>query len=241
MTALVAKEWAGFLNSPGVSVADKLDFIERISTEAQEQSGYVFDQIGEKNAPTFGFAARTMRAGNRDAARLTLMGKGADVVVPSGYAGKIKTYIGNALAGRKGETAFNAINQGVIDYSKGTALEGEPVSADDKDVGEYFGSSIGYIKDYNGQKTILPQGVSEDDFDTWLDDIQIEGNETLQGWLRAMPDTFKAPIWAGGPKELQLIYVDDGKYRIRDKNNGKPLTLEGEDGKPYILEYPKVK
>ena len=236
MSKETAKEWADYMNSPDVSINNKLEFIERVTKGAPQQAGYVFNQIGGKHAPTFLFASSTMSAGNREAARLTLKGKGADIELPSGYKASVTTYIGNALANFKGDT-LNTLKQGVIDYSKGMAMESESKAIDGADVKGYFGGSIGYVVDYNGQDTILPVGVEEDDFEVWLDNIQIPGQKGLQTGIRKM--TKGLFDWVSG--DYQLQYVDDGKYYIRSYNNGKPIYHENKDGTKFILEYPKVK
>jgi len=233
MTSETAKEWADYMNSPDISINNKLEFIQRVSENAPHQAGMVFNQIGGKHAPTFLFAASTMKNGNKEAARLALKGKGANIELPTGFQASVTTYIGNALANFKGD-ALNTLKQGVIDYSKGKAMEGEDKMIDTGNLEEYFGSSIGYIVDYNGQDTILPIGVEESDFDQWLNEIEIPDSPELQEAIRDMPD-----IFFGG--DIQLQYVDDGKYMIRKYNNGKPLYHTNEDGTTFILEYPKVK
>ena len=150
--------------------------------------------------------------------------------MPSGFKNKITAHIGNAFSHFPKE--YNTAYQGIIDYSKGKALEGEEISEMDSDVANYFGETIGYIVDYNGQNTILPQGVSENDFNSWLNNAQVEGNEEVSKMLQDMPDFFDG--------DYQLITVGDGQYKIRDYNNGKPIYHQNKDGSDFILKYPKA-
>ncbi len=232
LTDVDAKSWADWVNSPNVPIDDKLELINEVSEKYPQESTAVFNQIAGKNAPTFGFAAYTMKTGNKEAARLAFKGKGVDVPKPSGFDTNVKTYIGNAFSHFPKE--FNTAYQGVINYAKGKALEGEPVSEMGSDIEEYFGQTIGYIKDYNGQSTILPQGVNEDDFDSWLANIQLPGNEELANVLSDLANN----VFTG---DYQLITVGDGMYKVRQYNDGNPIYHTNEDGTDFILKYPKVR
>jgi len=228
-----AKSWGDYMNSPKIAVAKKLEVIEAIEVNHPENATLIFNQIGGKNAPTFGFAAALSISGNKKAARVAMLGKGADVIVPSGYTTELKTRLGNAFGGYKSDL-FNRYFNGVMDYAKGTVLEGEILGTRDEDYDAIFENSIGRIEKYNDKDTILPQGVTINEFENWLDNIEMPGQPELQEGLQDITDFF-------GTGDLQLMFYAPGEYMIRARNNGKPIIHMKEDGTPFILKYPKAK
>jgi len=231
-----AKSWADFMNSPKIGVAKKIEVIEAIEINHPENATLIFNQIGGKNAPTFGFSAALSISGNKEAARVAMLGKGADVVVPGDYAEEVKTRLGNAFGGYKSDL-FNRYYNGVMDYAKGMALEGEQISSAGNDIDDTFANSIGEIQTYNDKDTILPQGTTTNEFEKWLDNIEIPGQPELQEGLQSI--TTGIFDWRSG--NLQLMFYAPGEYMIRLRNNGKPVIHLNEDGTPYILKYPKAK
>jgi len=228
-----AKSWSDFMNSPKIPVAKKIEVIEAIEVNHPENATLIFNQIGGKNAPTFGFAAALSISGNKEAARVAMLGKGADVLVPSGYATEVKTKLGNAFGGYKSDL-FNRYYNGVMDYAKGMALEGEPMDESSSGIETALENSIGIMETYNDKDTILPQGTSVNEFENWLDNIQVPGNLNLQDGLQDITDFF-------GTGDLQLMFYAPGEYMIRSRNNGKPTIHMNEDGTPFVLKYPKAK
>jgi len=121
-----------------------------------------------------------------------------------------------------------------MDYAKGMALECEPMDASSAGIDTVLENSIGSIENYNDKDTILPQGISVNEFENWLDNIQIPGNLDLQEGLQDITDFF-----ATG--DLQLMFYAPGEYMIKSRNNGKPIIHMNEDGTPFVLKYPKAK
>ena len=229
-----AVSWAGYMNSKDISVDDKLQFIATVAGYNPEQKKTIFRQIGGKNAPTFAFSASLALAGNDAAAKTALIGKGAEVVLPENYANDMKTKLGNAFGGYTGEV-FNRNYRGVMDYAKGMSLQGEPID----DYEDIIKTSIGEIRTYNDKDTVLPQGVEEDSFEEWLDNIEIPNRPNLQDGLRDMTDIL-------GSGDYQLHFKAPGEYYIKVKDNGRDYFVgekkeedyeEGEARKPFILKW----
>ena len=228
-----AKSWADYMNSPKIPVANKIEIIDAIEREHPENATLIFNQIGGKNAPTFGFAAALSISGNKEAARVAMLGKGADVLIPSGYTTELKTRLGNAFGGYQSDL-YNRYFNGTMDYAKGMALEGEPMDESYDGINMVLKNSIGEIETYNDKDTILPQGVEVNEFENWLDNIEIPGQPELQEGLQDITDFF-------GTGDLQLMFYAPGEYMVRARNNGKPIIHRNEDGTPFILKYPKAK
>lgn len=231
-----ANSWSNYMNSPNVPVQDKIDVVEAIITQHPNIAHNVFDQIGGKNSPTFGYAATLALAGNKEAARVAMLGKGAKVDVPSGYTNLVKAKLGNTFGGYPAHV-HNRYIEGSIDYAKGLALEGEAIDDSDSGINAMLEKSIGIVTNYNGKDTILPQGVTQSEFEFWLDNIEIPGQPELQEEVRSMSTDILD--WYGG--DLQLMFRAPGEYMIRSKNNGNPIIHMDEEGKPFILKFPKVK
>lgn len=221
-----AQSWADFVNSPTVSVDEKLSLIANINNQYPELSRSVFNQIGGKNAGTFMLAADLSINGNETAAKTMLLGKGADVALEDGVKTDLKDKLGNTFGGYDSEV-FNRHYKGLLDYAKGKSLEGEILSASD-----IIEGSIGEIEKYNGRNTIIPYGVTKRKFENWLDNIVIPGRPEVQQGLRDLTDTF----FNG---QYQLHYAGQGQYYVVDDNDGNPMYISDaeDETKPMILKW----
>jgi len=220
-----AKSWTGYLETS--SADEQLGFITKVAAYNYDKAKIIFKQIGGKNAETFAFASTQALAGNERASRLALMGKGADVVLPEGFAIDLKTKLADAFGGYDSEV-FNQHYKGITDYTKGLTLEG----GDTSNMGDIIAGSIGEIQSYNDKSVVLPQGVTKRAFESWLDDIEIPGRPGMQEGLRDMTDMF----FDG---DYQLVYAAPGEYYVRVANGGNPyLARDSEDDtKPYLLKW----
>jgi len=226
MTKEVAQSWADHMSSPDVSIDNKLGFIDAVVKAHPGEANVIFRQISDKNAPTFGFAAQLSLGGNQKAAKIALMGKGADVMLEKDVLINVKNKIGNAFGGYKSDV-YNRNVRGITDYMKGLVLNGE--DADNaKDIIE---GSIGKIITYNNKDTVLPHNVSKKQFENWLDNIVIPGRPVLQKNIRNATDVFS--------NDYQFVFKSPGEYYIRTTNKGKAFFIQdSEDNtKPFVLKW----
>ena len=222
-----AKSWADYFEAPG-NTNDKLDTIEKITQYQPEVAKQIFGQISKKNAPSMTFAATLSLDGNREAARLSLKGKYAKVSVDDEAAIKkeVSAKIGNTFSHYQDPSVYNQMFNGVVNYNRGAVSEGvEALDADDAVI-----ATLGQVKSYNGKDVILPRGVDANQFENWVNEIEIPGNTALESRIRSAVDVF-------GDKNVQFHYAGQGQYYVQLSRGGKNFYVEGEDNKPLILDY----
>jgi hypothetical protein len=210
-----------------IGVDAKIAFLKNIENEVPEESEAVYKQLFKKDSPEYSFVGNQVKIGNEKVARLTLLGKGADVELPKGFDKELKEKLTGAFSIYDAES-YNTNYKGVLNYAKGLMISGEDMdSADD-----VIEKSVGKIIKYSGKKTIIPIGVKQSQFEDWLDNIIVPDRPNLQEGLRDMTDVF-------GEGQHQLEYIGNGKYYIKNMNNGNPYyeSEELDKTKPYILEY----
>lgn len=203
---------------------EKMDFIDNInSLEDADIAEYTFTQLGGEAM----FAGMLTQSGNREAAQMSLLGKGADVQLEEEFVKNLKTKMAGVYAGY-GQEFINSNIDGITNYAKGMIANGEDVGYTDA-----IENSIGGVVTYSGQKTVLPYGVDKGQFEDWLDNINIKGKPALTKALNNLTD-----LWSPD-SEFQLKYAGQGKYYVIDPNNGSPAAVRGDDGKAFILDYNK--
>jgi len=179
---------------------------------------------------SFSFSGGLVASGNTEAARTSLLGKGADVKLPQGFKEDVGLKISNAFGGFDGEFYTQNV-KGLTDYAKGLIKGGD---ADDiNDINQMVKDSIGEIAKYNSKATVIPYGVEKKDFEKWLDNIQIEGRPGLTKGLQDMTDIF-------GHGDYQLHYAGSaGKYYVKFGNDGNMSTARDSNDptRPFILDW----
>ena len=227
LTTEDAKSWADYFEAPGNSDA-KLSTIEKITQYQPEVAKQIFGQISKKNAPAMTFAATLSMDENREGARLSLKGKYAQVSVEDESAIKkeVSAKIGNAFSHFNDPAVYNQMFNGVVNYNRGAVSEGaEALGADDA-----VEATLGQVKAYNGKDVILPRGATADQFEDWVDTIEIPNNVALQTRIRSATDIF-------GDRNVQFHYAGQGQYYIHVIRGGKGFDVADEDGKRLILDY----
>jgi len=226
LTTEDAKSWADYFEAPGNS-DDKLTTIEKITQFQPEVAKQIFGQISKKNAPSMTFAATLSMDDNREAARLSLRGKNSSVKIEDGNTIKreIRTKLGSVFNGYPEGTKDQMIN-GVMNYNRGLVSEDmEALDADDA-----VEATLGQVKSYNGRDVILPRGVSANQFEDWIESVEIPENQALTNRIRSSLSFF-------GDKGFQFHYAGQGQYYVQVTRGGKNFYVEGEDNKPLILDY----
>jgi len=198
-------------------------FISQINELPEDIQTNTYKQFGGD----IEFAGTLSAAGNAEAARLSIIGKGADVQLPENFKNDIGSKIAGAYGGYSGEY-FTQNLKGIMNYARGLALEGTPVD----NIDELVTNSVGKMLQYNNKTTILPQGIDEDTFEKWLDGVVIEDRPGLTKGLQDMTDFFRSGNY-------QLHHAGHGKYYIRVNNEGNSyFARDTEDNtKPFILDY----
>ena len=207
-----------------MTLQEKMGFIDNInSLEDFDIAENTFTQMGGEAL----FAGMMVQTGNREAAEMSLLGKGADVQLEEAFTKNLKTKMAGVYSGY-GQEFINANIDGITNYAKGMIANGQDLSYT-----EAIEMSIGQVATYSGQKTVLPYGVDKGQFEDWIDNITIKGKPALTKALNNLTD-----LWSPD-SEFQLRYAGQGKYYVIDPNDGNPAAVRGDDGKPFILDYNK--
>ncbi len=224
MTKDEANGWAEYLSNPKTPIDEKMQFIQFTQLTSPDAAKTIFKQLDKANAPTMAFAANLSVAGNTRAAKLALLGKGADVLLPEGFEMDLKTKMAGVFEGFSSEF-HNQNYKGMVDYAKGVLKDGGEID-------DIFAETIGIQENYNNKKVILPQGVDSTKFESWLDNIIIEDRPGMTKGLNDMTDV----LFDG---DYQLHYAGQGEYYVKVNNGGNAyFARDSEDaGKPFILKY----
>jgi len=215
------------MNDIETTVDEKMEFLESIEAIIPENSDVAYRQLFKKGAGTYAFAGNMLTNGNKEVARLSILGKNADVALEPDFQNTLKNKLAGVYGGYGSDT-FNQNYQGILSYAKGLALNGEPTD----DFEAIVTNSIGEIETYNNKKVIIPYGVDKDDFEDWLDGIEIPGRPILSKGLQDMTDMFATGNY-------QLHHAGSGKYYVKIVNDGSSyFARDTEDKtKPFVLDY----
>ena len=207
----------------GMTAGEKIDVMDKINTLPSDVRDDTYNQLGG----TFAFAGGLTSSGNEEAARLSLLGKNADVALPEAFKINLGAKIANAFGGYDGELYTQNI-KGLTDYAKGIILNG----GDASDVDQLITDSVGKMVKYNSKTTIIPYGVKKKNFESWLDNIVIDGRPGLTKGLQNMTDVL-------GSGDYQLHHAGQGKYYVKVNNDGNPYFAKSseDDTKPFVLDW----
>jgi hypothetical protein len=210
-------------------ISEKQQMIALISQSDEGVADRVFKQVGQKKAYNFAFAGDLSLIGNESASLRVLQGKNADVSLESGLKQEIQTRLSGVFSNFTAED-FNKNFRGITDYVKGKILTGEDIGTAEEIIQETIGKPV----KYNSKQTIIPFGVEQNEFESWLDGIVIPDRPALSKGLNDLTDT----LFNG---EYQLHHAGNGKYLIWNENNGNGYyATDTEDTtQPFILEWNK--
>jgi hypothetical protein len=197
-----------------------------INSHGTEAAEAIYRQIGGKDSPNLAFSGRLLATGNTKAARLSLMGNNADIPIEQDQKLELRDKIKGVFNNFTGDL-YNQTYKGLINYTKGLALTGQEVDAD-----EILTDTIGTSVRYNNKQTILPYGVDQNSFEEWLDNIEIPDRPKLTEGIQDITDNF----FSG---EYQLHYAGNGEYLVWNENNGNGYyaATEDDETKPFILKW----
>ena len=223
-----AKNFSNYMADPEVTINQKQLLIANINGFGTEIAELMYRQVGGNKAYNFAFAGELAYIGNTNGSKLALQGRNADITLDVETKLKIQTHLKGVFNNFTAET-YNQNLRGIKDYVKGLMLTGQDV--DDSDILE---QTIGKSIKYNGKQTILPFGVKERDFESWLDNIEIPDRPKLTEELHDITD----PLFSGN---YQLHYAGPGKYMVWNPNNGSGYYEESseEASKPFLLDWNK--
>ena len=228
LTSTEATEFTNYIDNPEVTINQKQLLIANINSQGSEIADNIYRQVGGKNSDSLAFAGNLSLMGNSRASKLALQGRNADITLDVETKKKIQGQLKGVFNNFTAE-AYNQNLRGIKDYVKGLMLTGQDV--DDSDILE---QTIGKSIKYNDKQTILPFGVKERDFESWLNNIEIPDRPKLTEELQDITD----PIFNGS---YQLRYAGPGKYMVWNPNNGNgAYAMDTEDPtKPFLLDWNK--
>jgi len=205
------KAWTDVLDDG--STEDQLGLLGFISQQDGDISKTIFNQLSKKGGATYATVGSLVKNGNQRAAILILNGQKADVKIKDADTevnGKLASIIGN-----QNIEVFNQYKKNTEFFAKGRMAEsGSETSGTDR-----LESVYGKIESYNSKKIFLPPNTNKDQFDSFLSEYVVEGDEELTEEIQGL-----AGMWASG--DIQLHYDEEGKYLLFNPNTGKYIKRD---------------
>lgn len=222
-----AIQLAEYLKNPQTPLQDKARILQTVNASGEELADSIYRQVGGKKAYSFSYAGKLTSYGNDSAALISLQGSGSDIKLKEGTKTSIQTKLQGVFRFGTSED-YNTMLNGTVDYIKGKMMQDPSYEIN---IEKALEETVGKVKKYNGATTILPYGVEEKDFESWLDNIELP-NSVIQEDIRDLTDTF-------GSGDAQLHRVGNGKYRLYYPNDGLGYYQSDFENpnKPLILEY----
>ena len=191
------------------------------------QSPAIWGQLDKKNAGQFAMAGAT-----GDYPVMSAIFKGQELLkqklVKAPKQGDYLSDFNDYVEGVYGPKDRKAILDAAIShysFTSSAAIDGDYDSGD-------FESSIeavtGGISKVNGYKVALPRGVSDDDFDDFIDELQPETIEGMGGVANYSNDEAIKAIQRG-----RIRSIGDNQYMVETDGG----TLFGDNGEPFIFGY----
>jgi hypothetical protein len=192
-----------------------------------QQSPSVWGQLDKKNAGQFAMAGAT-----GDMPVMSAIFKGQELLKQKLVKSlKQDDYLANfndAVEGVYGPQDRRAILDAVLSHYSSTSSNAIDGIYDNSDFEASLDAVTGGIAKVNGFRLELPRGVSDDDFDDYLDDLQPETIEDMGGIANYSNEGAIEAIQQG-----RIRSVGSNQYTV-ETNGG---TLFGNDGKPFIFSY----
>jgi hypothetical protein len=223
-----------------VPSTEKLELLTQLFMNGPEVGSKLIKQFDNGNMNSLAFAGSMLLSGQKESARLSLMGSKLKINIPQ----DIKTTITDSIAGvytNFSANKYNQVNQGIQDYLKAMSKEtGEDLlSVGPGDIKDIVKTIVGERIEYNGKAILLPLGKSKNQFGKWVENIKIpdtydiddDTREILEEEVQSMEDFF------GKTNKYKLYNAGGGKYAIYDTVTGGGSFLADNSGKPIILEY----
>lgn len=228
LTSAEAKSFTNYMDNPETTLNQKQLLISKINGYGSEVSSNIYRQVGGKQANNFAFSGRLASTGNTEASKLSLLGHNADIKLDPEVKEKIQAKL-NGVFSNHTTDLYNQNVQGLLDYAKGRIRNGQEVDEDD-----LLEQTIGKSVKYNNKQTIIPFGVEQEDFEDWLDKIEIPDNPQLQKELQELTDYW----FKRGSGDAQLHYEGAGKYSVQTTDiNGDRGYVSNEAGGLFILDW----
>ena len=243
---------------PGMTVDQKLALSNTIALGFGDDAAAVLNRVSDNNA-TFSHVGGLMLGGsqgNADVARNIFSGNIARIddknnILPSkidldtGYA----NLAGGAL-GASSKTRANVINAAKDIYTRKGLLAGLTSDEFDEDLwdqslneaaGAVFvdGAQYGGFGDYNGEKIVLPKGMTQDDFDQRLGSIN--DDKITTGVFGDVPRHVDGTIaTADEIEDGVLISVGDGLYAIALNEDGTDLLVGSDPTRAFHFDAKRI-
>jgi hypothetical protein len=206
---------------------DQMTPEEKVNTAVTlNQAPETWGLLASKNQAAFSMAGAT---GDRDLMSRVFSGqekiKSGLIEAPkkSEYLASFDDYVGDVY-GLKDKAA---VLQAAVAYYSDTQVPGEMFDAGLFE--EAVEAVTGGIDTYNGFKIALPRGISNDDFETYIDGIDADYIDSIGGVTGYTSNQAVRAIRDG-----RLISVGDNQYVV--SVNGSQVLMS-KDGNPLMLSY----
>jgi len=217
-----------------MNAQDQLSVIGVITDSAGDEAApAIFDQIAHKSGSSIAEAGYLASQGKRLPASWIIQGsearKGGMKIDPDVTA-KLREF---AAPYRFSAEKYNNVVKSLVDgYAGNSFLAGDINGTFDDDRIEAVGKAIVAGADYNGSAILLPNKLTEEEFQAWADNIDPAYIDQLGGVKSEDSERIVKNIRSG---DLQLLSIGEGEYLLQVE--GQAQYMLGNDGRPFILEY----
>ena len=223
VSPLSDSEAAGLSDSiPDMTPMEKIELATTL-----QQSPSVWGQLDKKNAGQFAMAGAT-----GDMPVMSAVFKGQELLkqklVTSPKKDEYLSDFNDMVEGVYGPQDRRAILDAALSHYASTSSSAIDGDYNKSDFESSLNAVTGGIAMINGFNLELPRGVSDDDFEDFIDNLQPETIEGMGGIARYSNDGAVDAIQQG-----RVRSVGANQYMV-ETNGG---TLFGNDGKPFIFSY----
>lgn len=210
------------------STDDVLALLKQIGSIDPKVSKPLYKQIAKEGAFSFAVAGQLLNAQSGEAkntAKTIIFGsKLKDITVPAETMRNLSNTVAAYFPMSTAEFR-NGATEAVENFIKG----GGDINLKNE---KAFAKVFGTMESYNGGAFTMPVGVTEGEFEEYLDNFTVPGGtgtSILERGVRDMSNTFFNGT-------LQLVNTgESGKYLIKDTEINGIIT--NQDGTPMVIEY----
>ena len=204
-----------------MGVEDKLSFLADINMVDEKIANRTYEELGGG----IGFAGYLSLIGNQSATATTLLGSTSKLPLEPKFKAEIAQKLINAFPHKA-----DMYIAGAEDYARGYELE----TGNKPDIDDVIKNTLGTAVKKNGRSFFLPYGSTKNQFDNWIENIEIEGRPELTNSLNQIND-----LW--GDRGVQLQQIGNGRYAVISTIDGASFVEmdSTDDTKPLILEFGK--